>query len=78
MFTALLAGEASLLSWADLPGLVAIATLGSLAGDAVYVYAVGVAAMRRFYMRHEVAINRASGVIFIGFGGKALADSLAR
>jgi threonine efflux protein len=78
MFTALLAGQASHLGWGDLPVLVGIATLGSLAGDAIYVYAVGVSAMRRFYERHEIAINRVSGAIFIGFGGKAIADSIGR
>jgi threonine/homoserine/homoserine lactone efflux protein len=76
MFTALLSDQASNLSWSDLPSLVGIATLGSLAGDAVYVFAVGISAMRSFYMRHEIAINRASGVIFIGFGGKAIYDAL--
>lgn len=76
MFTALLAGDASQLSWNDLPMIVAIATLGSLAGDAIYVYAVGIATMRRFYERHEIALNRVSGAIFIAFGGKAIYDSL--
>ncbi len=78
MFTALLAGQASNLTWADLPGLVAIATLGSLTGDAVYVYAVGVKAMRNFYLRHEVMFTRIAGAIFVAFGGKALYDALAR
>jgi threonine/homoserine/homoserine lactone efflux protein len=76
MFTALLAGEAAQLSWNDLPAIVAIATLGSLVGDAIYVYAVGISAMRKFYERHEIAINRASGLIFVAFGGKAIYDSL--
>ena len=78
MFTALLAGEASHLTWNDLPSLVGLATLGSLTGDAIYVYAVGVGAMRKFYMRHELIINRLSGLIFVSFGGKAIYDSLAR
>ncbi len=78
MFTALLAGEAASLTWNDLPLIVAIATLGSLAGDAIYVYAVGISAMRKFYERHEIAINRASGMIFVAFGGKAIYDSLPR
>lgn len=77
MFTALLAGEASQLTWNDLPMLVGIATLGSLVGDGIYVYAVGVTAMRNFYARHEVTINRASGAIFVAFGGKAIYDSLS-
>ncbi len=76
MFTALLSGEAANLTWNDLPAIVAIATLGSLVGDAIYVYAVGIKAMRKFYERHEIAINRASGLIFVAFGGKAIYDSL--
>lgn len=76
MFTAMLAGQASQLAWADLPFLVGIATLGSIAGDAIYVYAVGVPAMRKFYARYETVLNRVSGAIFIAFGGKALYDSL--
>jgi threonine efflux protein len=78
MFTALLAGEAAQLGWNDLPMIVAIATLGSLAGDAIYVYAVGIPAMRRFYEKHEIALNRISGAIFVAFGGKAIYDSLPR
>lgn len=76
MFTALLSGEAANLTWNDLPVIVAIATLGSLVGDAIYVYAVGISAMRKFYEKHEIAINRASGLIFVAFGGKAIYDSL--
>jgi threonine/homoserine/homoserine lactone efflux protein len=76
MFTALLAGNAAQLSWYDLPMIVAVATFGSLAGDAVYVYAVGISTMRRFYERHEIALNRVSGAIFFAFGGKAIYDSL--
>lgn len=78
MFAALLSGEAGHLGWNSLPLLVGSAAMGSIVGDILLVYAIGVGAMRRFYARHEVAISRVSGLIFIAFGGRAIADSLRR
>ena len=78
MFAALLSGKASQLGWHSLPLLVGSAALGSIAGDALLVYAIGVGAIRRFYARNEVTISGVSGLIFIGFGGRAIYDSLSR
>lgn len=77
MFAALLSGEAGHLGWNMLPLLVGSACVGSIVGDVLLVYAIGVGAMRRFYARHETAISRVSGIIFIGFGGRAIYDSLS-
>ncbi len=78
MFTALLAGQAQSLTWASLPGLVLAASLGSIAAYVVLVALVGLGRFRATYRRHEIWIRRASGVMFIAFGGRSIADSLRR
>ena len=70
-FTALLVGNAGLLSWASLPGLLAAACLGSILAYVVLVLVVGAATVRRFYRRHQIAITRMSGVMFLGFAANA-------
>ena len=76
MFAALLAGQAQSLTWASLPGLVLAASLGSVAAYVVLVILVGLAQFRKTYRQHEIWIRRVSGVMFIAFGGRSIADSL--
>lgn len=71
-FTALLAGHAASLSWSMLPLLVLLSFVGGAAAYAILVLMVGAGQVRRFYLRHELAITRASGVMFIGFALNAL------
>jgi threonine/homoserine/homoserine lactone efflux protein len=70
-FTALLGGEAGL-DWRSLPKLLAAAACGFILADMVLVLLGGAASVRRFYGRHELAIVRASGVLFLGFAFAAL------
>jgi threonine efflux protein len=70
-FTALLAGKAALLGWDSLPGLVAAGCVGSAAAYVILVAVIAATAVRRFYRRHEIAITRISGLLFLGFAVNA-------
>ncbi len=70
-FTALLAGQAGL-DWLSLPPLLAAAATGFMLADCILVAFGGAPAVRRFYARHDVAITRASGLLFLGFAFAAL------
>lgn len=75
MFTALLSGRAEALSWEILPALLAAALVGFIAADALLVAVLGSGPVRRLYLRHDLLITRASGLIFLGFGAQALWQS---
>jgi threonine efflux protein len=75
MFTALLAAHAGELSWASLPPLLLAACAGFIIGDAILVWVIGAAPVRKLYRRHELWVTRISGVIFLGFGLQALTQS---
>ncbi len=74
-FTALLASQSAALDWSLLPPLVVAAVIGSFLAYGILVLLTGLPPMRRFYRRHESGIVRLSGLIFIGFGLHALAQS---
>lgn len=76
MFTALLAGQAQALTWHALPALLAFASLGSAAAYIVLVGLVGMRTFRAIYRRYELWLRRASGLMFIAFGGRSIADSI--
>ncbi len=71
-FTALLAGSAASLTFASLPMLLFVSFLGFVVADLVLIYVIGAGFVRRFYRAHELAIVRASGVLFMGFSLQAL------
>ena len=71
-FTALLSSRAELLSWSMLPGLIALSFLGGLGAYAILIGVVGARQVRSWYQRHERAITRVCGVMFIGFAINAL------
>lgn len=71
-FTALLAGEAEGLTFAALPALLAVSFLGFLVADVILIAVIGAGAVRRFYRAHELAIVRASGLLFCGFAVQAI------
>lgn len=75
MFTALTAGFASQLTFADAPALLASALAGFLAADVVLVFCAGLPAARRLFALHGDAITRVVGVLFILFGVKSAADA---
>jgi len=66
LFTAFLAGKGTL-TWAMLPGLEAAACVGYLSADVVVILLVGLPWARRVFARHETAITRMAGLVFIGF-----------
>jgi threonine/homoserine/homoserine lactone efflux protein len=71
-FTALLAGQADQLDFAALPPLLAASFLGFLVADVILIAIIGAGAVRRFYRAHELAIVRASGLLFCGFAVQAV------
>jgi threonine/homoserine/homoserine lactone efflux protein len=71
-FTALLAGEADKLDFSSLPLLLGASFVGFLVADMILIVIIGAGAVRRFYRAHELAIVRASGVLFCGFAVQAI------
>lgn len=76
LFTAFLAGKGTL-TWGMLPVLEAAASAGFLAADVVVIALVGMKWTRRLFNRHEVAISRIAGLVFIGFAIETALDSAA-
>jgi threonine/homoserine/homoserine lactone efflux protein len=75
MFTAIAAPFAKSLTFADAPKLVLAAFAGFLLGDLTLIFAAGLPAVRRFFLRHGVIVTRVVGVLFIGFGAKSIYDA---
>ncbi|WP_298726335.1 LysE family translocator [uncultured Ferrovibrio sp.] len=75
MFTALLAAQSAQLTWASLPPLLLAACGGFVIADAILIFIIGAAPVRKLYRRHELWITRISGMIFIGFALQALWQS---
>ncbi|NBB58578.1 LysE family transporter, partial [Pseudomonas sp. ODNR1LW] len=75
-FTALLSSRAELLTWSMLPWLIALSFVGGLLAYAILIGIVGARQVRTLYQRHELAITRLCGVMFIGFAINALAHAL--
>jgi threonine/homoserine/homoserine lactone efflux protein len=75
IFTAIAAPFAKSLTFADAPKLVLAAFAGFLAGDLTLIFAAGLPAVRRFFLRHGVIVTRVVGVLFIGFGAKSIYDA---
>lgn len=71
-FTALLAGSSNALDFHALPALLAVSFLGFLVADIILIGIIGASIVRRFYRRHELAIVRLSGVLFMGFAVQAV------
>lgn len=71
-FTALLAGSASTLSFSSLPMLLAVSLFGFLLADLFLIAIIGASIVRRFYRKHELAIVRMSGLLFMGFAVQAV------
>ncbi|MGY4662500.1 Threonine/homoserine/homoserine lactone efflux protein [Pseudomonas sp. NFIX51] len=71
-FTALLSSRAELLNWSMLPWLIFLSFLGGIGAYAILIGIVGARRVRTLYQRHELAITRLCGVMFIGFAINAL------
>ncbi|HEV7310697.1 LysE family translocator [Ensifer sp.] len=71
-FTALLASSASALDFNALPALLGVSLIGFLVADLILIVIIGTSVVRRFYRRHELAIVRLSGLLFIGFAVQAV------
>ncbi len=75
-FTALLGPSADRLDFLALPPLLLAAVAGFVAGYVILIGVIGAPLVRRFYRAHELAIVRASGLLFIGFAVQALWHAL--
>ncbi len=71
-FTALLAGSSNALDFDALPALLGVSFLGFLVADVILIGIIGASVVRRFYRRHELAIVRLSGLLFMGFAVQAV------
>lgn len=71
-FTALLAGSSNALDFQALPTLLGASLFGFLIADMVLVGIIGASMVRKFYRRHELAIVRMSGLLFMGFAVQAI------
>ncbi len=71
-FTALLASSSNALEFDALPALLGVSFLGFLLADIILVAIIGAGMVRRFYGRHELAIVRMSGLLFMGFAVQAI------
>ncbi len=71
-FTALLAGSSNALDFDALPALLGVSFLGFLVADIILIGIIGASVVRRFYRRHELAIVRLSGLLFMGFAVQAV------
>ncbi|MHC8355361.1 hypothetical protein ACYZTL_09005 [Pseudomonas sp. LB3P81] len=74
--TALLSSRAELLHWSMLPWLIVLSFVGGLIAYAILIGIVGARQVRCLYQRHELAITRLCGVMFIGFAINALVHAL--
>ncbi|MEB0043288.1 MULTISPECIES: LysE family translocator [unclassified Pseudomonas] len=75
-FTALISSRAELLNWSMLPAMILLSFIGGIAAYAIVVAIVGARHVRAVYVRHEVAITRVCGIMFIGFAINALVHSV--
>lgn len=71
-FTALLAGSSNALDFDALPALLSVSFFGFLMADIILIGIIGAGMVRRFYRRHELAIVRMSGLLFMGFAVQAV------
>jgi threonine/homoserine/homoserine lactone efflux protein len=75
MFGAIVAPYADQLSFTDAPRLGAAAFAGFVSADLVLIFAAGLPAVRRFFLRHGTAVTRVVGVLFIAFGARSVFDA---
>lgn len=75
MFGAIVAPYAAQLTFADAPRLGAAAFAGFVAADVVLIFAAGLPAVRRFFLRHGNVVTRIVGVLFIVFGARSVFDA---
>jgi threonine/homoserine/homoserine lactone efflux protein len=75
MFGAIVAPYADQLSFADAPRLGAAAFSGFVAADLVLIFAAGLPAVRRFFLRHGIVVTRVVGLLFIAFGARSVIDA---
>ncbi len=76
-FTALLADDVASLTPANAPLLLTACFAGFLAGDAILIWLVGLAPLRRLYHGHGIWIVRGTGALFVGFAILTLAEVIA-
>ena len=57
---------------ATFTALLGVSFVGFLMADVILIAIIGAAVVRRFYRRHELAIVRLSGLLFMGFAVQAI------
>ena len=77
VFTALLANEVQSLTWANAPLLLAACFGGFLVADAILIWIVGSAPVRRLYRQHEIWVVRGTGALFVFFAATTVWQALA-
>jgi threonine/homoserine/homoserine lactone efflux protein len=73
-FGALVAPYGDRITWASTPAMIAAAFFGFVAADVVLYIWIGLAPVRRFFLKHGLWITRIVGLVFIGFGAKSLTE----
>ena len=76
VFSAIVAPHIAGLRFADAPQMLVAAFAGFLLADAVLIFAAGLPFVRRFFLRHGLAVTRVVGAIFILFGARSILDAV--
>lgn len=77
MFTAVFAGNEALMRFENAASLVGLAFVGFVAATTIVVFWTGLPVIRRIFARHRVLITRATGLVFMAFGGKSVSEAAA-
>ena len=75
VFSAIVAPHIATLRVADAPQMLVAAFVGFLLADVVLIFAAGLPLVRRFFLRHGVAVTRIVGAIFVLFGARSILDA---
>ena len=76
VFSAVVAPHIATLRVADAPQMLVAAFMGFLLADVVLIFAAGLPLVRRFFLRHGVAVTRIVGAIFVLFGARSILDAV--
>lgn len=77
MLTAIIGTQGGEITLAAAAMLLGGCLAGFVLADLIVLFWTGLSQVRRVFMAHGAVITRATGLLFIAFGGKAIADSAA-
>ncbi len=75
VFSAIVAPHIATLRVADAPQMLVAAFAGFLLADVVLIFAAGLPFVRRFFLKHGLAVTRVVGAIFVLFGARSILDA---